>query len=82
MNKVTLKERLQYWFDKQMAKGSMSLIKLLSVATIFVILLVTLLGTILGFNEDGFLSVFGIVSRLSSIPGFPILKMAKEVSAI
>ena len=39
MKRPSRKERFLYWFDNQMARGSLSLIRLLVIATILIILL-------------------------------------------
>ncbi|MDO4488852.1 MAG: NAD-binding protein [Eubacteriales bacterium] len=57
MQKPTLKERIQYWFDNRMSRGTGSMIKMLGVATIVLVVLIALLITVFNFNEDaGFMS--------------------------
>lgn len=50
--KPTLKERFRYWFDNQMAHGSLGLIKLLLIATVLVIVLVTAVIMLLGADDE------------------------------
>ena len=59
MKKPGLKERFKYWFDTRMSKGTVSMIRMLTVATLIVVLLLALIITACGFSEDGgFFSVF------------------------
>ncbi len=59
MKKAGLKERFRYWFDTKMSKGTVSMIRMLTVTTLVVVLLLALIITAGGFSEDaGFLSVF------------------------
>lgn len=53
MKKPTLKERFSYWFDKRMEHGSLSLIKLLAVVSLVIVVVISFLIFILGFNEEG-----------------------------
>ena len=54
MNKYSLINRFKYWLDKKMAKGTISIIRILSVSVIFVVLLVSYL--IVRFHlKDSFL---------------------------
>ena len=53
MKKPTLRERLSYWFDKRMSRGSLSLIKLLAIVSLVVVLVVSFVIFVCGFNEDG-----------------------------
>lgn len=53
MNLSELKQRFHYWFDNQMSRGSLSLIKLLTIFTFLSIFLITLLGLSMGLAEDG-----------------------------
>ena len=48
MNKPTLSERVRYWFDGFMAKGTIALIGLLAVATALFILVISLIVLITG----------------------------------
>ena len=52
MKKPTLRDRFLYWFDNKMAKGSVSLIRFLLVATIALVVFFTMLIMLFGFNED------------------------------
>ncbi|MBP5332418.1 MAG: hypothetical protein J6Y89_11270 [Lachnospiraceae bacterium] len=59
MKKAGFKERFTYWFDTRMSKGTISMIKMLTVATLVVVLLLALIISAGGFAEDGgFFSVF------------------------
>ena len=59
MKKAGFKERFTYWFDTKMSKGTVSMIKMLTVATLVVILLFALIISAGGFAEDdSFFSVF------------------------
>ncbi|MCR5324547.1 MAG: hypothetical protein K6E85_14920 [Lachnospiraceae bacterium] len=59
MKKAGFKERFTYWFDTRMSKGTISMIKMLTVATLIVVLVLALIITVGGFSEDGgFFSVF------------------------
>ncbi len=59
MKKAGFKERFTYWFDTRMSKGTVSMIKMLTVATLVVILLFALIISVGGFAEDdSFFSVF------------------------
>lgn len=49
--KHSFKEKFAYWFDTQMSKGSVALIKLLAIVTAVVIAAVTLLLVALGYSE-------------------------------
>ncbi len=53
MKKPTLRERLSYWFDKKMSRGSLSLIKLLAIVTLVIVLIVSFLIFALGYSEEG-----------------------------
>ena len=57
MKDYSIKDKLNYWLDKQMSKGTVSMIRLLSFAVVFVVLLVTLLFLILKLGDD-FVSTF------------------------
>ncbi|MBO4217984.1 MAG: hypothetical protein J5887_00540 [Erysipelotrichaceae bacterium] len=59
MNKPSLKDRFTYWFDNQMSRGSVGLVRILLIFTILVVLLISAIIFSCGFSEDqGF---FGIV---------------------
>ncbi|MDR2931429.1 MAG: hypothetical protein LBV06_11085 [Propionibacteriaceae bacterium] len=47
MKKASLKERLSYWFDNVMARGTASLVLLLACVTIVVVLVVTSVATLI-----------------------------------
>ena len=51
--RVTLAERLRYWFDKSMAAGTVSLTGWLTAATLLVILIATLVITALDIANEG-----------------------------
>lgn len=48
-----MKDKLRYWFDKQMSKGSISMIFMLSVCSLLVILLITGIILVFGLSEEG-----------------------------
>lgn len=52
MQKPSLKDRFQYWFDNRMSKGSLALIRILIVATVIVIVLIACLISVFGFNDE------------------------------
>ncbi|MBO5076459.1 MAG: hypothetical protein J5584_02545 [Clostridia bacterium] len=52
-NKPSFKERFRYWFDNRMSRGSLGLIRILVIATLFVIAVIAVLILICGFSEDG-----------------------------
>ncbi|MBQ6680082.1 MAG: hypothetical protein IJM76_08705 [Lachnospiraceae bacterium] len=59
MKKAPFKKRFSYWFDKRMSKGSLGLIRLLAILTLFVILIVAFVIFRLAPDEEGgFLSSF------------------------
>ncbi|MBR5739651.1 MAG: hypothetical protein IKY02_06640, partial [Lachnospiraceae bacterium] len=49
----SLKERLSYWFDNRMTKGSLGLIRVLIIASILLAVLMGLLIIVCGFSEEG-----------------------------
>ncbi len=49
----SLKERLSYWFDNRMTKGSLGLIRVLIIASILLAVLMGLLIIVFGFHEEG-----------------------------
>lgn len=51
MKKPSLKERISYWFDTRMARGSLGLIKVLLLVTIAVIVTITLIITAFGLSD-------------------------------
>lgn len=55
--KHSFKERFAYWFDTQMSKGSMGLIKLLEVVSVFAIMLITVLLVAFGYSEADMLGM-------------------------
>ena len=55
MNKPTLRERFQYWFDNRMAKGSRTLIELLLLNSVGIVVLLVVLMTLLS-REGNFFS--------------------------
>ena len=52
MKKRSFKERFSYWFDNRMSKGSLELIKLLTIATVFAVLLIGFILLVSGFSEE------------------------------
>ena len=59
MKKPGFRERFKYWFDTRMSKGTISMIKMLTVATLLVVLLFAVIILAGGFSEDeGFFPVF------------------------
>lgn len=57
-NKHSLKERLSYWFDKRMSKGTISMIKVLALFSIAVVILMTVIITAFGMSEEGVFVTF------------------------
>ncbi|MBQ6655279.1 MAG: hypothetical protein IJM79_07145 [Erysipelotrichaceae bacterium] len=58
MNKPSLKDRFTYWFDNQMSKGSVGLVRILLIFTLLVVLLIAAIIFSCGFSEDqGFIGV-------------------------
>ena len=53
MEKITLKERLRYWFDNFMSKGTIALIGGLAVLSLAVILVAAALLTVTRFAQEG-----------------------------
>ncbi|MBQ9910167.1 MAG: hypothetical protein IJM50_01580 [Lachnospiraceae bacterium] len=49
----SFKERFRYWFDNRMSKGSFGLIKILLIATILTVIIISLLILAFGLQEDG-----------------------------
>lgn len=49
----SLKDRFGYWFDNRMAKGSLTLIKILIAVSVVLAVLIAGLIILFGFNEDG-----------------------------
>ncbi len=59
MKKPKFKDRYLYWFDNLMARGSISMVKLLTITTLLIVLFITELIVLLGLqDEGGFLQVF------------------------
>ena len=59
MKKASFKKKLLYWFDNRISGGSMGLIRLLAVTSVFIVLLVALVIFLFHLNgEDGFLAAF------------------------
>ena len=52
MKKYTRREKFQYWFDNQMSKGSISLIRLLIIFTVLTVLLVSAVIMLAGANGE------------------------------
>lgn len=58
MKKRSFKEKFLYWFDNRMARGTVSMIKMLALASVAVVILFTLIIFLCGFGEEGsFLSI-------------------------
>ena len=57
MKDYSIKDKINYWLDKQMSKGTISMIRLLSFAVVFVVLIVTVLFLIFRLGDD-FVSTF------------------------
>lgn len=51
-NTPTFKERFRYWFDNRMSRGSLGLIRILLIATLLVIAVITVVILVCGFTED------------------------------
>ena len=58
MKKRSFRERFSYWFDTRMSKGSMELVKLLTIATLIAVLLFSIVLLVTGLAEDGPLPAF------------------------
>ena len=59
MKKASFKKKLLYWFDNRISGGSMGLIRLLAVLSLFIVLLIALVIFLFHLNgEDGFLAAF------------------------
>lgn len=52
MKKTSFKERFRYWLDNRMARGSISMIKLLALATLALVLLIAGLILAFGLQEE------------------------------
>ena len=52
MNKFSLKERFQYWFDTKMSKGSLGLIRILFVFSLLLMLAVAAIITVFRLNPE------------------------------
>lgn len=52
MEKYTLKERFLYWFDSHLAKGTISMIRMLTVSILVIILIISLFSYFLNFHEE------------------------------
>ena len=52
-DKFTFKNRFRYWFDTKMTKSSLSLIRILIIASILLAVLIAALIILFGFNEEG-----------------------------
>lgn len=53
MNKPTMKDRFQYWFDTKMSRGSIGLIRILIIFTVLAVLLSSGLILLFHFAEEG-----------------------------
>ncbi|MBP5224372.1 MAG: hypothetical protein J6Z38_02165 [Lachnospiraceae bacterium] len=51
--KPSLMERFRYWFDNRMSKGSLGLVKILLIATVLAVVVISLLILAFGLHEDG-----------------------------
>ncbi|MBR4204377.1 MAG: hypothetical protein IKQ92_02775 [Clostridia bacterium] len=59
MKKPGFKKRFLYWLDNRISGGSMGLIRLLAIMSIFIVLLIALVIVLFQLNgEDGFLAAF------------------------
>lgn len=59
MTKPTLKEKLHYWFDEMLAKGTLSMIKMLTISIMVFISLIALIVYFFRFQEEkNFLNAF------------------------
>ena len=56
--KPTFKERLAYWFDSRMSKGTSDLIRLLAIVSVLAIALITILLVAFGYSEANGVDVF------------------------
>ncbi len=73
MKKPTLRQRLRYWIDRRMARGTASMVKMLVVTVLSVVLLVTVLVMIFGLHKEGksAIAVFWDNLRSAMSSGFP-----------
>lgn len=56
--KPSFKERLAYWFDSRMSKGTSDLIRLLAIVSVLGIALITVLLVAFGYSEANGVDVF------------------------
>lgn len=63
MNKIRFRDKLRYWFDSRMAKGSLALIKILVIVTLIFVVLIGLLLYLSDYDSFGF-SVFDSASAV------------------
>lgn len=69
MKKDSFKQRFNYWFDKRMAKGSTSMIKMLSIFTLIVVAIIAAVIYIFDLNEgEGLFAAFwdGLATIINS----------------
>ena len=57
MNKKNMKNKLSYWLDKQMSKGTVSIIKMMAITVLFVVVVISLAMLALHLR-DGYFSAF------------------------
>ena len=53
MKKTGFRDRLRYWFDNMMARGSVSMVKVLAITTAIIVVIIAVLITVFGLSEDG-----------------------------
>lgn len=54
MKEYNLKDRFKYWMDQQMSKGTSSIIRLLTIAVLFVVIFVTVMIVIFNLRDSVF----------------------------
>lgn len=52
--KASFSERFRYWFDTQMSKGTKALIKILVIATLLAVVVLSVIAIALGYSEENF----------------------------
>ncbi len=67
MKKITMKQRFQYWFDNQMAKGTGTLIRILLLCSVGIVLLLVILMTVLTRKNGFFANLWnGFVTMINA----------------
>lgn len=82
MSKVTFRERVRYWFDNTMSKGTASLIGWLAVASVGLVVVVTTLTLWLAPGEPDGVSHAGEVLWVAVMHALSPLKIASDKGSI